>query len=166
MIEEKEFDNWHAEFGLRYDKQSIATELYNDVDDNYMMCVSIYFTGSPKPTIAFATAATTDLTSWTWHGYIYGMTLSGVGGNVKAESSTVAIAAALEVLKQHGILTILAYRGHDGGQDEYDAVRRLLLSYAEQYDLQRIDSFPPRQTSPVLFILRKTKKNEQIAPIR
>ena len=77
-----------------------------------------------------------------------------------ATSSMLAIAAALEVLKQHGILTILAYRGHDGGQEEYDAVNRLLQGYAEQYDLQRIDSVPPRQTSPVLFILRKTTKNE------
>ena len=34
MIEEKDFDNWHAEFGLRYDKQSISTDFYNDVDDN------------------------------------------------------------------------------------------------------------------------------------
>ncbi|MEO2018837.1 MAG: FAD-dependent oxidoreductase [Fuerstiella sp.] len=78
----------------------------------------------------------------------------------KATSSTAAIAAALEVLKPHGILTILAYRGHDGGQDEYDAVHRLLQDYAEQYDLQRIDSIPARQTAPVLFILRKTVNHE------
>ncbi len=78
----------------------------------------------------------------------------------KAASSTQGIAAALEVLEPHGILTVLAYRGHDGGQDEYDAVHRLLLAYAKQYDLRRIDSHPARQTSPVLFILRKTEKNE------
>lgn len=78
----------------------------------------------------------------------------------KAASSTLAIAAALEVLEPHGILTILAYRGHDGGQDEYEAVQRLLLAYGEQYDQQRIDSVPARQTSPVLFILRKTETNE------
>ena len=34
MIEEKDFDSWHAEFGMRYDKQTISTELYNDIDDN------------------------------------------------------------------------------------------------------------------------------------
>ena len=78
----------------------------------------------------------------------------------QAASSTLAIAAALEVLKQDGILTILVYRGHDGGQDEYDAVHRLLQAYAEQFDLRRIDSHPSGQTSPVLFILRKTIKNE------
>jgi hypothetical protein len=78
----------------------------------------------------------------------------------KAASSTQAIAAALEVLKPHGILTILAYRGHEGGMDEYEAVDQLLLANGEQYDLQRIDSHPARPTSPVLFILRKTKTND------
>ena len=78
----------------------------------------------------------------------------------RAASSTQAIVAALEVLKQHGILTILAYRGHDGGLDEYEAVDCLLQASSEQYELQRIDSYPARPTSPVLFILRKTKTNE------
>ncbi|HIK91536.1 MAG TPA: FAD-dependent oxidoreductase [Planctomycetes bacterium] len=78
----------------------------------------------------------------------------------KAASSTQAIAAALEVLKPHGILTILAYRGHEGGLAEYEAVHCLLQAHGEQYDLQRIDSLPARQTSPVLFILRKTETNE------
>ena len=78
----------------------------------------------------------------------------------KAASSILAITAALEVLKPHGILTILAYRGHEGGMDEYTAVEQLMLASGEQYDLQRIDSAPPRPTSPVLFILRKTKTND------
>jgi len=34
MIEEKDFENGHVEFGLRYDKQSISTDLYSDIDDN------------------------------------------------------------------------------------------------------------------------------------
>ena len=34
MIEEKEFDNWHGEFGLRYDKQSISTDSFSDLNDN------------------------------------------------------------------------------------------------------------------------------------
>lgn len=77
-----------------------------------------------------------------------------------AASSTLAIDAALEVLKPHGILTVLAYRGHDGGMDEYKAVEQLLLVSGEQYELLRIDSSPARPTSPVLFILRKTKTND------
>lgn len=34
MIEEKEFENWHGEFGLRYDNQTISTDLYPDFNDN------------------------------------------------------------------------------------------------------------------------------------
>ncbi len=35
---------------------------------------------------------------------------------------TAAIAAAIELLKPGGVLTVLAYRGHDGGQQEFVAV--------------------------------------------
>ena len=31
LIEEREFDNWHAEFGLRYDKQDIETSLFSNI---------------------------------------------------------------------------------------------------------------------------------------
>jgi glycine oxidase len=78
----------------------------------------------------------------------------------KAASSTLAIAAALEVLKPRGILTVLAYRGHEGGQDEYQAVDQVLQSYAKQHEVRRIDSQPARTASPVLFILRKKKSND------
>lgn len=33
-IEEREFNNWHAEFGLRYDKQEIKTSLFPTIDDS------------------------------------------------------------------------------------------------------------------------------------
>lgn len=34
LIEERDFDNWHGEFGIRYDDQSVNTALFNDIDDN------------------------------------------------------------------------------------------------------------------------------------
>ena len=34
LIEERDFDTWHAEFGLRYDDQSVSTALFNDLDDS------------------------------------------------------------------------------------------------------------------------------------
>ncbi len=34
LIEERDFDSWHAEFGLRYDDQSVNTALFNDIDDS------------------------------------------------------------------------------------------------------------------------------------
>lgn len=34
MIEENDFENWHAEFGLRYDNQSVSTDNYADINAN------------------------------------------------------------------------------------------------------------------------------------
>lgn len=34
FIEERDFDNWHAEFGLRYDDQNIESAIFNDVNDS------------------------------------------------------------------------------------------------------------------------------------
>lgn len=77
----------------------------------------------------------------------------------KPDTSTRAITAAIEVLKVGGVMTVLAYRGHAGGQEEFDAVERLLLTDSEAYDLERIDSVPEKSTSPVLFIVRKRRSD-------
>ncbi|TDR22314.1 TonB-dependent receptor [Marinicella litoralis] len=34
MVEEREFDNWHGEFGFRFDEQSVKTALFNDINDS------------------------------------------------------------------------------------------------------------------------------------
>ncbi len=34
MIEERDFDNWHAEFGLRYDNQTIESNFFPNFDDD------------------------------------------------------------------------------------------------------------------------------------
>lgn len=80
----------------------------------------------------------------------------------KPATSEQAIAAAGQALKPGGVMTVLAYRGHDGGAEEYAVVERLLLSLAEDYDQQKIDSVPAKATSPVLFVLvKRKKKNDQ-----
>lgn len=33
LIEERDFEHWHAEFGLRYEDQNVETALFNDIDD-------------------------------------------------------------------------------------------------------------------------------------
>ncbi|APZ95224.1 FAD-dependent oxidoreductase [Fuerstiella marisgermanici] len=66
-----------------------------------------------------------------------------------------AITAAVELLKPAGVLTVLAYRGHAGGPEEFAAVEQLLQRYADTHDLQTINSTPAKATSPVLFVLKK-----------
>jgi len=34
LIEERDFDGWHGEFGLRYDDQTVDTALFNDITDS------------------------------------------------------------------------------------------------------------------------------------
>lgn len=34
LIEERDFDNWHAEFGIRYDNQTIDSDFFPDFDDD------------------------------------------------------------------------------------------------------------------------------------
>lgn len=72
-----------------------------------------------------------------------------------ARTSTVAIAAAMQLLAPGGILTVLCYRGHEGGPEEFRAVSELLNRHHDGYDLQRQDSNPPKPKSPVLFVVRK-----------
>lgn len=34
LVEERDFDGWHGEFGLRYDEQTVDTALFNDISDS------------------------------------------------------------------------------------------------------------------------------------
>jgi ubiquinone/menaquinone biosynthesis C-methylase UbiE len=77
------------------------------------------------------------------------------------DTSTQAIKAAIKALKPDGVMTVLTYRGHVGGQEEFEAVLSLLLDSGQHYDLQRIDSTPAKATSPVLFVFRKRQVKEQ-----
>lgn len=72
------------------------------------------------------------------------------------DTTTTAIQAAIRLLTTNGRLTVLCYRGHPGGEEEYEAVECLLSSYADGLHLRRIDSTPPKPQSPVLFVLTKT----------
>lgn len=75
-----------------------------------------------------------------------------------AKTSVAAMSAALEALRDNGIMTVLAYRGHDGAMEEFAAVEQWLEDKSSGYDLKRVDSRPAKATSPVLFILEKTAR--------
>ena len=70
------------------------------------------------------------------------------------ESTLDAIQIAITYLAEGGTLTIIAYRGHPGGQMETEAV----LDWANdqdrtRYSLERIES--NRSTGPILLIIRR-----------
>lgn len=65
------------------------------------------------------------------------------------ETTIPALAAAVELLKPNGMLTVMAYRGHDGGEAELECVRNFFSNKtAVQFDA---DS----PSGPSLFILQK-----------
>ncbi|KXZ52894.1 hypothetical protein GPECTOR_8g274 [Gonium pectorale] len=62
--------------------------------------------------------------------------LPGAGDKriVTAASTTVAaVEAAFEVVMPGGLITILCYVGHPGGQEEYEAVRDLVAALSPSY---------------------------------
>lgn len=77
------------------------------------------------------------------------------------ESTVLAISAAVDLLAENGVLTVLAYRGHEGGPEEYAAVESLLKQYQQQLDLKVIESSPSKSTAPVLFVGRRREKEQQ-----
>ena len=75
----------------------------------------------------------------------------------RTESTIKAIKLSTELLAPGGIISILAYRGHEGGQQEADAVRALLENFSEQGFKLEIEESP----GPVLYKLKKKKRGRR-----
>jgi len=79
------------------------------------------------------------------------------GGNhaitTHKETTTLAIRMSYDALSLEGVMTVLCYRGHNGGQQETDAIIELCTS--QEWDTERImvNSAPD---SPILLVIRKT----------
>lgn len=59
------------------------------------------------------------------------------------DTTLAALDQSLALLAPGGVLSVLVYRGHDGGQDEADRVDDWFARHAEQLDLQRHASAGP-----------------------
>jgi SAM-dependent methyltransferase len=74
----------------------------------------------------------------------------------RQESTLPAIRAALHVLRSGGLVTILAYPGHPGGDSEADAVTELVQSLSDElYDVTLFKSDSRAAGAPLLFVARK-----------
>ncbi len=69
----------------------------------------------------------------------------------KAESTTKAIREAFAWLKPGGIMTVLAYIGHSGGEEECGAVRSTFLEHLISPDQLHERPSLPGTNGPVLF---------------
>lgn len=73
------------------------------------------------------------------------------------ESTICAITKVKDRLNIHGIITILCYPGHNGGEEESLAVSSLLKEYSfKKYIVSKIDIVNTKGTPPVLYIIAKT----------
>jgi glycine oxidase len=72
----------------------------------------------------------------------------------RTESSLTAITTALTLVRSGGIVTVLAYPGHAGGDDEAGSVRRLIDELpAAEFETSIRRSATTSETAPLLFII-------------
>lgn len=71
-----------------------------------------------------------------------------------------ALAAILERLRDEGRMTILCYRGHEGGPEEYQAVEEWLTEH-EEACFQRYESAVAKPIAPVLFVVDKNRERQE-----
>lgn len=74
----------------------------------------------------------------------------------RADSTIAAIHAGLSLLAPGGIMTILAYTGHEGGNEEAGAVVALLNGLpANEFEVEERSAAKGRRSAPRLFVIRK-----------
>lgn len=74
------------------------------------------------------------------------------------ESTQKALKIALEYLAPNGVVCVVAYRGHTGGQDEFEAVKKWFNSHANELELEVTPSDETNPSSPILFWGKKRKQ--------
>jgi len=71
-------------------------------------------------------------------------------------STVKALDQCLQFLKPEGVISILSYRGHDGGLAEFQAVRTWIDDNEPSVSVLRVqDSEHPGSTGPFLWMLQK-----------
>lgn len=71
-----------------------------------------------------------------------------------AESTMTALNAAIELLSPKGIITVICYRGHNGGLAESKAVLSI-LNANKQLCYETIDSIKASETTPFLLVIKR-----------
>lgn len=82
---------------------------------------------------------------------------SGDHAVVTGSATTIpALAAAATLLRSGGLLSVLAYTGHPGGEEEAEAVRIWTEGLSpDEFTTERITPGDPRSHPPVLFLIRR-----------
>jgi len=74
------------------------------------------------------------------------------------DSTLAALTIASRILSPHGIITLLAYPGHQGGDMETDQVKNWCEQLdTEQFEVSTIYSTEHKDTAPRLFVICKLR---------
>jgi Putative rRNA methylase. len=74
------------------------------------------------------------------------------------DSTLTALTAAARLLAVNGIITLLAYPGHLGGDMETDQVEHWCKQLdSEQFAVETLYSAEPKDTAPRLFVIYKLR---------
>ena len=71
-----------------------------------------------------------------------------------SENSVKAINSAIELCRAGGIVSVLCYRGHSGGDAEYQAITQSLQKN-DRICFEQHHSAKPSETTPVLYLITK-----------
>ena len=90
------------------------------------------------------------------------------GGNkqrtTSAATTTEAIAAGVSLLRAGGVMTVIAYRGHAGGQEEARAVADWSENNkAPSWTTEVIPGAADNDESPVLYVYRKKQQSQPLS---
>lgn len=76
----------------------------------------------------------------------------------RTESTLTALTAAARILSANGLITLLAYPGHPGGDEETGQVKNWCERQDEnQFKISIIYSAEHKESAPRLFVIRKTR---------
>jgi SAM-dependent methyltransferase len=74
----------------------------------------------------------------------------------QAKSSCAAVRQASRIIAKGGLISLLSYRGHRGGLEEYMALEKLLSSFDQQrFQISRETLTQASSNTPVLFLISK-----------
>lgn len=73
----------------------------------------------------------------------------------KEESTIKALSEMLKILNDDGIIVIVSYYGHAGGENEFIALKAYLKSLPKEYLVTEINFANRNNDPPVIFVLEK-----------
>lgn len=77
----------------------------------------------------------------------------------RADSTVAALEASLKLIRPGGVISVMAYRGHAGGREEYETVEKI-LGQSALYDDMKI--LATSDTGPVWLLVEQVSQSSRV----